>query len=289
MISLFTDDPTVRLPVTYDDAITLNATLDSDPNKLYEINSVVIRTVVASTMEPRPMQDGMEAYDARKTSKIIVLDGIIRAPSYPVLWDMINELGRIFDPALGSFNEPVTHGFNSLKFTTLSAAGSKLCMYVCRPVGPPDIQWTEYMGLNAPFRLELMAADPRRYLQTPIVVPFEADGSHVVVNTGEYPSYPVVTLTATGAMHATLQLTNEVYTPDKVITLNLSSITAGQVVKVYFDEKIITVNGTRVDGLILPGPVWWQFKPGSQVVSFSSSTGINIAASNWTFYPAFAQ
>src|SRR3970282_1251902 len=170
MFSLF-DGTRRRLAVTFN-GLTLNNPSDVSDDT-YELNTVAGMTVVDAIAELRPEGDGMEVYDARKVSRLVRIEGVIRAPTLARFYDKGKLLPKTFAPALISLNNPTVNGFLALDFTVLTEDdatypdGLVLSRYYCRPrtlVEPLDSQ---YSGTGASFAIELQLRDPRGVLQTP--------------------------------------------------------------------------------------------------------------------------
>src|SRR3989337_1801856 len=101
MISLF-DGTGRRLAVTFN-GLTLNDPSDVSDDT-YELNTVAGATFVDAIIEQRPEGDGMEVYDARKLSRLIRIEGVIRAPTLARFYDKGKLLAKTFAPALITLN-----------------------------------------------------------------------------------------------------------------------------------------------------------------------------------------
>jgi len=274
MISLF-DGTRRRLAVTFN-GLTLNNPSDVSDDT-YELNTVAGMTVVDAIAELRPEGDGMEVYDARKVSRLVRIEGVIRAPTLARFYDKVKLLAKTFDPALVSLNNPTVNGFLALDFTVLTEDdatypdGLVLSRYYCRPrtlVEPIDSQ---YSGTASAFNIELQLRDPRRYLQTTTSLA----GTGTAANTrADYPSFPTVTITATGAGSATYSVANT--TLGKTLTLNLSGLVNNDVVVVDMEKKSITKNGTATPSLYVSGD-YWRLDPGNNTVTVSNPTNVTTA------------
>src|SRR3972149_5527062 len=136
MISLF-DDARRRLAVTYN-GLTLNNPSDVSDDT-YELNIVAGVTVVDAIAELRPEGDGMEVYDARKVSRLVRIEGVIRAPTLARFYDKVKLLAKTFDPPPISLHNPTVHGFLALDFSVMTeddatyADGLVPSRYYCRP------------------------------------------------------------------------------------------------------------------------------------------------------------
>lgn len=263
MIPIF-NDAGDRMPLVFNTDLRLNEPIDGNPMHLYEINAVMVRDVFSGTVESHPVNDGSEAYGTRKSAKIIRVDGIIRAPTLAQLSDMNAELRGEMDPATLSKEDALGHGFAPLEFTVLSVAGNQASYVWARPVQTPDYMWDQYIGHNAPFRLEFFCADPRRYLQT--ANNYVYVGSDVLTPTqnGNYSSIPdIVIVRDSGSASTTYTITNSDVTPDGIVKLNLSSTVDGDIIRVYIDDKVVTKNGARADGLVHDDTNWDMYiRPG---------------------------
>ena len=275
MIPIFNDSGQ-RMPIVYDTDLRLNEAIGGNPLHIYEVNAVMVRDVFSGTIEPRPVGDGSEAYGMRKSGKIVRIDGIMRAPTFAALSDMQSDLRGYLDPALLSQQDTLGHGFSPLAFTALSAAGDEESYYLARPAATPDFMWDQYLGKNAPFRLEFFCADPRRYWLTANIYTFVGSQTKSVTQEGNYPSVPSIEITMTGAGALGYRLINYSNDPDGFLYMDLRGTIAGDVIEVFPDAKIVTKNGNRADEVVMDTTDWnLLVQPGTanlQVVNGTNST-----------------
>ena len=282
MIGIFDDDGN-RLPIVFNTNLTLNEPIGGDPLRIYEVNSVLVRDVFAGTNEPHATEDGSETYSVRKVAKLIRIDGIIRAPSFSALSDMNSTLRGELDPASLSRLDPTGHGFAPLAFTVLSAAGDQDSYVLARPIATPDYMFDQYLGKNAPFRIELFCADPRRYLLSSTVHTFNGPEIEVVNNLGNYPSIPTISIEMSGAGSSDYRLLNTSYNPDGMVELNLGGSIAGDIYVIYPNEKVVTKNGVRVDNLVDNATNWnLDLQPGANTIQVSN--GVNTVTTVTAFH-----
>jgi hypothetical protein len=285
MIAIFNDN-NERLPITYNSDLVINEPIAGNKQHLYEVNVVLVRDVFSGINEPRPTGDGTEAFSVRKAAKLIRIDGIIRAPTLAALSDMNARLRTEFDPSLLAKNDLTGHGFAPLEFTVLAAAGNQESYVLTRPVANPDYLFDQYLGKNAPFRLELFCSDPRRYLQTATATPFTGSQSLVITNTGNYPSIPTISITMSGVGSDNYGLLNTLYDPDGSVRMDLTGMVNGDVIRVYPDEKIVTRNGIRYDHIVANTTNWnLMVQPGAQTFQVTSGTN---AITTLTTHHAFS-
>lgn len=274
MISIFNDDGS-RIPFVYNHpaGLTLNEAIGGNPTHIYEVNAVMARDVFSGTTEPRATTDGTEVYASRKSSKLVRIDGVIRAPTFGQLADMNVALRRAFDPSLLSKLDTTGHGFSPFEFIVPSASGDQASYIITRPIATPDYMFDQYMGKNSIFRIELFCADPRRYLATASVHTFAGTESENINNNGNYPSIPQITITMAGAGNAGYSISNQLYTPDGNVTLNLGATVNGDVIVIYPNEKVVTKNGIRADNLVSASTNWGlEIMPGANMFNVVNGT-----------------
>lgn len=286
MIPIF-NDAGERMPIVFNTTLRLNEPIDGNPLHIYEVNAVAVRDVFNGTMENRPTRDGSEAYGVRKSAKIIRLDGVARAPTFAHLSDMNAALRGWMDPARLSNDDPLGHGFAPLAFDVLSVAGAEESYVLARPVQNPDYLVDQYLGKNAPFRLEFVCADPRRYLLAANI--YTATGGvagFVMTNAGNYPSIPSIEITMSGAGHSGYQLNHLGHDPDGVVRLDLSGTSNGDIIRVYADQQVVTLNGDRADHLVHDTTNWNLIMlPGNASLNAANRTN---ASTEWIIYHAFS-
>lgn len=272
-----------RLTLTYN-GLTLNdlALLDD----CYRIDSISSRMEFAAVSEKKQQADGSEIYEARKTLRVVTMAGEIVAPSRAKLWDKKATLARTFDPALVSRNNPSTDGFIALdgSIPTLDTAtypsGLIARRVYARAQSTPQPNERTSMGLSAEFVLHMVCRDPRAYLQAESTDTWES-GANVVANTkADYPSFPTITLEATGAGSATFSLAK---TGGNTLTLNLTTLVSGDTVVIDMEKQTITKEGISAMNLYASGG-WFDLSAGSNTITVTNPTNLTVTAA-WR--PAF--
>src|SRR3990170_9014295 len=97
MLALY-DSANARLAVVYN-SLTMNNPSDNESDTI-EINGWTSRTLVDFVADGRQDKDGLEAHAPRKQGRVYVMNGILRAPTVPELWDRIKQLASTFHPRL---------------------------------------------------------------------------------------------------------------------------------------------------------------------------------------------
>lgn len=284
MIPIF-DDAGARLAHTYN-SLTLNSLTAGTPTAKqygYEINSVVPLTQLDSVSDPHPNRDGMESYEVRKVARVFRVDGVIRARNIAELFDKMKLLAKTFDPARVAHDNPTTQGYLAYDFsvptedTANYPSGLVPSRYYLRARACPEPVISEYTGFTAAFTLELVARDPRRYLQTTSSV--TATGA--LNNTlADYRSWPTLTLNMSGAGSATCTITNTTSLGAKSLVLNLSGTVNTDVIVVDFEARTITKNGVATPSLYVSGD-WWEIEPESQTISNANFTNVGSWSLVW--------
>lgn len=281
MIGLY-DDNGVRLSITYN-SLVLNNPAD-DPLETYEVNTVTIADAIDTVMDSDPSDDGSETGPVRKAMYVVRIDGVIRASTQKKLFDKKKALAAAFDPALVARNNPTTFGLIALDFSTPTEdgafpAGFIPCRYYARARKMPIPPISVYTGTSAYFTVELLVADPRRYYQTQE----SKIGSGVATNSGDYQTWPTVTITMAGAGSATysVDVAPDGYQP---LVLNLSGRANLDVVTIDMKNRKISVNGVETPSLYVSGE-YFPLSPGGNTIAL-----LNIANATTvtTWYRAWA-
>lgn len=274
MIALFDADGN-RLAVTYN-GLTLNSPSD-DPDSTYELNTAGSNTQMTMISDDNPVGDGSEMYEARKISRLIRLDGVVRAQSLPELYDREKALAAAFDPAKISHENPGTD-FLALDFSVPTESdayptGLVPSRYYARPRYAVELLDSSYTGFAKLFSIQMLMKDPRRYLQSES----SAVGSTTADNTkADYRSYPTVTIAATGAGSSTFSIARACtgFTT-KTLTLNLSGLSSGNTVTVDMGSMRIKKNGTDAQSLFVSGD-YWEMEPGSNTITVTNGTNVTV-------------
>lgn len=213
-------------------------------------------------LEKRALQDGLDADDvylgARRFSSIITTYGSTPGD----FWDNAQTLLAAFHPVLAFDADTAAKGFLPFDFsqptgdistwpTSTYPDGIPLRYYL-RPLAPPtyDLERTKMVGdaLSLDFNIEMIARDPRKYLQTTVSVSMPTATTFLTGYRGDYPTWPVVTfaLSATGHSAYTLRLNQQ------SIIIDLSGHTSGTFV-LDTSTRRLTRNDEAADDLITSG------------------------------------
>lgn len=280
MIPIF-DDTGARLAHTYN-SLTLNSPSD-DQEDTYRIDSIVPLTQLDSVSDPHPGRDGMESYEVRKIARVFRIEGVILAPSIAKLFDKMKALAAAFDPAKASHLNPSTLGYLAYDFsvptldTTNYASGFVPSRYYLRARSMVEPVISDASGLNAKFTLDLVARDPRRYLQT--TSSRTATGA-LDNSLADYRSWPTLTLNMSGAGSATCTITNTTSLGAKSLVLNLSGTVNTDVIVVDFENRTITKNGVATPSLYVSGS-WFEIESESQTISNANFTNVGSWSLVW--------
>lgn len=280
MIGLFSADAT-RLAVTYN-GLTLNNPADPKDDT-YALDVAVPVTSYNQIIETHPSSDGSEVFTPYKAQRVVRLLGTIRAPSIAKLHDKMRDLAKYTDPSIIAYNNPLD-SFLALDFsvptteTTVFTTGLVPSRYYARPMRMVEPIVSAFSGLSAMFTLDFLLRDPRRYLQTATAL----TGAGTAANTSaDYPSWPTITLTASGAGSATYTIANS--TAGKSLVLNLSTLVNLDIVSVDMARAKISKNGVETPSLFVSGD-YWSIKPGNNTIAITN--GGNITTTT-TWRPAF--
>lgn len=270
---------------------------------IFEVNEVGIKQGFKSTVETRDNEDGLEMYGVYKTHKLITISGVARffdpAANTTDMADIVqnnmhyraNQLVATFDPALRTFQSQ--YGLRAevqlvwKDFVTIADHGDNLLekMIWVRPQGTPDMVISEYFGNAFPFKIDLLAGDPRTYRNdlrnSTWVSPF---ATKQVGNAGDYPTQFEeirLAITGNGSSNFLLQSTNAEYAnPDSFYNIDFSTIGAGSHgISLFPRDRQLVVDGFIRNDLFKSPPVWGVLPPALGTNTFftvSGTTGLTL-------------
>lgn len=271
MIPLFLDAST-RNALTYN-GFTFNQLIGGSRKDIIEVNSVVPQSAIQANYESREFATGLETYGAYKRGKRLVHRGVIRASSAAKLYSYIEQMAAAFDPDIVSRDNPDTFGVLPLDFNVPTddtgnfPGGLMACRYYVRAEQAFEPPVSQYSGVGTPFVLSLMASDPRRYLQAQSSITIAAGffGDTLADNSvATVWSWPTLTITMSGAGGLHYQISSDL--GNATLELNLSSLSAGDVVVVDMENALITLNGSAAPDLYVSGD-FFTVEPGVNTIS----------------------
>lgn len=296
----------LRYPVTYGhNSFAFNSHLNADgsPNDDYLQTSAILEEVVVTPgfrdlRDPYHLTQGGALGRVHKGLLLIRARGRIEAPNesqIATLRDRERALRAAFDPYLCYLDSPSTDGAYALDHSTATAddvtyAGGIIPLrYYARPVAHPEVSETLDERDNLPFRVALVAADPRLYEQTEQTVTLTPGSPSLAISArGTAPPPWKATITMTGAGSGSFSLD---YTGDGLgaLVLNLAGTTNGDVIVVYGDTSApygrgrrITKNGVEAFALKTSGPATWPApKIGAGTFTISNTTNVGSCVVAW--------
>lgn len=283
MIPLF-DAAGDRNPFTYN-GLTYNQEVDGSKRDIIEVNYCQSQPLLEGLQERREFTDGLEVYGVFKRAKRITQIGLVRASTKAALFDRLEELAAAFDPALVSRDNPDDFGFLPLDFNVPTADTAnyptevKACRFYVRAEDGVEPPLNLKQGLAVPFRIVLLAADPRRYLQSTESL---VDAGVADNGKANYWSWPTVSIAMSGAGSATFEVGNT--NADASLVLDLSGRSNGDSVVVDMESHTIEVNGVDTPSLYVSGD-FWTMEPGSNSITVTNGTNATVTT---TWRPAFS-
>lgn len=264
---------------------TFNQEIGGSKQDIVEIARVQFQTPIQAIHEPREFSDGLETYGAYKRGKRIVMPGIVRSSTRGGLYDRLEEFAAAVDPAAAARDNPDTFGLLPLDFNVPTAdtvnfpTGLMPCRYYVRAEAALEPPSSPVQGLAIPFILQLLASDPRRYLQSTS----QLTGSGTADNSiGTFYSWPTLTIAMSGAGSGTFEIASA--EADASLVLDLSGQVNGDSVVVDMEREKITVNGAEAPELRVSG-TYFAIEPGTNVITVTNSTN---ASPTLTWRSAFS-
>lgn len=253
-----------------------------DPVREYVDECYDIVTFDPSPMSIRDQVEGLHVDSgadvgvASKEFRRIAIRGLVKSRTAWGLEDRIARLLHAFDIEEAIRANPSTEGLSPFTFwcpTAVLPAGAPEPlvvqeMFIARPRGFPVTYERKSQGLSYNFAVELLCADPRRYIVEPVIVPFSTAAGWVQglpnwpVDMG-VATYPVVTLVLSGNGASNLTISDGTTS----FVLNLSAAGAGtftidmktkEIKKGSTPRNDLRSSGTRSYLLVPPGGADWE-------------------------------
>lgn len=261
----------------------------------YPIASAVMNHRFDAVLEALPRSDGMEAYEPHRLSTVLQVDGTVEGVSVADLHDKIDALNAAFDPVRVTHDDAATYdrGFIPYTFSVPTANttgypdGLIPMQLYARSLALPVGRVSKFEGHVARYTLLLQAVDPRRYLQTEDTDTLT--GFLTVINNalGTYKSWPTLRLTMSGAGDAAWWINNIEDDYAEALTINLSTLVAGDVIDIDMRRRTITrvSDGSSLMSLYVSGR-YVEIMPLAQTIQVKNLSGITSAV--LTYRRAFA-
>lgn len=286
MISLYSD--TGRLSLAYN-GYTLNSmsAVEGEPGMQgTEVKAIAYTSPADFISEKLQWRDGIAVHAVTRSSRMIQMNGFIRGTTRADLKDRILEFSHAFDPGWIAYANddpflPLTFDVPTADTSNFPTGLAASKVFVLPTETPMPVE-THPQSRDARFRLTLLQADPRRYLQTAVT-----HTSGTLSNpAADTTSWPTISFTMSGAGHASFTTTHGPgYQGTRALVLDLSGRSAGQVITVDFANRQVLVNGTPTAGIFVSGD-WWEIEPGTNLISYTNTTGVGTRT--LTTYPAFS-
>lgn len=287
--------PLERLPVTYGiNSLTLNS--PNDPiDETFELVDAVTVPMSNSVTEVKQGKDGSEGYQTFKSGWTIRLNGYVKSKTLAGLAARMHTLAYEFDPAnLSRRTALSTIGYYPLSFSVPTSdtanypSGLVPSFVYARAIAPVSFGRTKYDGYAIPFRIDMHVRDPRRYFATLQQASISGGVISMQNSAASYHSWPktYITMSGAGAANATLTQTTVIFSPQALV-LDLSSLTAGQVVIIDHERKMISIAGVPRMDLFVSGNYHAVEAGGSGVTTVTLTNGSGISTVRYDWYRAF--
>lgn len=276
MIGIFDDDGN-RLAITFNSPVGSNLVLNNpaDPeDDTYQVNTVSIAEQLDFVSDPHPNRDGLEVYAPRKVQKLLVIEGVIHAPTLAKLFDKKHDLVWHTDPALAVHAVGPAYITRELDFyrpTTDTTNFPTGLMHLVYKVQARTVHFptsSMYTGNSCLFRLEFMVPDPLCYAYSSTTI---TSFPYAGALTTEFPVWPTYIhwQMASGAGSASFTFTINGYD----MVFNMSGYSGTQHIYVYPDTREIRIASTDTPSVLVSGT--WDsllYPTGGCAIDFSNTT-----------------
>ena len=257
------------------------------------IDQVLQNPAFRDLRDPYHLTQGGQLGRVHKGMRVLQINGRIVGPEGATreasLSDTERRMRAAFDPSICYRDSPSSDGAYQFQFTepTLDTAnyanGRIPLQHWLRPIQQPFIADERDDAGSKPFRLALLAADPRAYDQTEQTLSTLTSGS--VVNLGNTAAPLKVTVTMNGAGSSTFTITRA----SVACIFNLSGFANNDVLIVVMETcapygrgKYITKNGTENAPLKTSAASTWLDVPtGSTTFTLSNTTNVRSCVLAW--------
>jgi hypothetical protein len=301
----------IRYQVAYGhNAFAFNAHLNADgsTNLANLKNTAVLDEAIVTPgyrdlRDPYHLAQGGALGRVHKGLLVVRMRGRLRggdATQAAFVADKERALRAAFDPYLCSIDSPTTEGAYAFDFssdttdTATYATGRIPLRYYLRPAAQPETAETLDQGGDLPFRLALVAADPRLYEQTEQTLVLTPGGpAGAVVNRGTTPAPMKATIAVSGAGAANFTITRTGSGPAVAFVLDLTGLIATDGIVVLFETsgpygvgKTIskTTPGGNSDAFSrkTSSPATWLNAPvGSTTFTITNTGGVTSCTLGW--------
>ena len=214
------------------------------------------RVQMRDQREPLHLIPGGDLGDASKTFRYLSIGGTLIASTQAKLDDSISAMLQTFDIDECQLAFPSTEGVSPYSFYSVTEiagyAGVVHERFYVRPAGFPAMGERRSTGLSIPFALELVCADPRRYLDTAEAVTLNSGNGfastcpnwNTLVGVHVFPTI-TITMVGVGSSSFSIDVTGD---QTAALVLDLSLLHSGNVVTVDTNTgRILVDGGDRAD------------------------------------------
>lgn len=238
-------------------------------------------------LEKRALQDGLDASDLYLGARRVSIQGAVFGSTVGDGFDRLQAVLAGFSPTLAYTADTANLGFLAMTYYQPTANiatwpvsaypnGIPLQMYL-RPSAPPSyaidngsLSSNTGKGIAFKFSVQLVARDPRKYVQTAV-------SSTITTSTktasyrGDYPTFPIVTITLTASGTNGHSITLGGFHVD----LNLSSA-SGKTLTVDFSKRtVVDQSGVNHGSYVLSTTTGWGKVQSGTTFTRSESAGIS--------------
>lgn len=258
------------------------------PRGGYEINDIDFSEVgVTAYLDKRALQDGLDASDVYLDGRNVQISGSVLGTTAAHTWDNLQALMAAFSPTEAYRADTDEKGFLPFKFrqptidTATWTAGYIPLQFYLRPSSPvryrvtrPGVAGTK--GFAIPFRVSMVARDPRKYAQTEQLIGVSSSTDGYATHRGDYPTMPVISMTLTAAGSSAFT----VFVDGTSARIDLSGRSSGTLLLDYAN-RTLTDSVTDVQYMSLLTGNFVPIRPPGVQVYFVNSTGLSSVVAHY--------
>lgn len=236
-------------------------------------------TLITNTEEDKPSDAGIIDYGSKTGKGALHMPVTLVATSVNYMNEMIELLKQAFNPDLLELDATYGvatqyNGYHPLEWTEVVGVTSRDFRIYAKAEEIPQVAGDALSGRVRKSLVKLKVQDPRKYLQTATTL----TGAGAAVNAGTFTTPVTITITASGTVSTSLQITNSTTGESIYVT---TALTVGQVLVIDTLSHSCKLDGVEKRSMLSSSTVWWKLNPGSNTLAITNGSNCVVGFS-WT-------